>query len=202
MRVARIGLVLLGAVLVACSKEDSSAAASDTAQTVQAADTQAMNAAVAPQAGTGAGAPLAVADIDRWQKGMEAELAAVKAAGDKMKSASSSKDSLDAMSSAGEMSTLNAGASASGLDPERYKFVRSTLSAAALSLSPMELEMKDIPPAMIEEFKKNGAAQLERMSADIPSEVVEALRPRATDLRKQHMLLVGERLKASGIAGQ
>lgn len=185
----------------ACGKSDSSQNAADTANAGQAqADTQTANAAVAQQAGTGTSAPLSVDDIDRWQRGMEAELKAVQDAGIKLKSARTSQDTLEAMMGANEMSTLEAGAKAAGLDPERYKFVRTNLSAATGSLSPIEMEMntKDMPPSMIEEMNKSRAATLERMKVDVPPPVVEALRPRAAALRKQDMTLVGERLKASG----
>jgi hypothetical protein len=37
------------------------------------------------------------------------------------------------------------------------------------------------------------------MEKDVPAEVVEALRPRAAELRKQSLELVGARLKAAGM---
>jgi hypothetical protein len=40
------------------------------------------------------------------------------------------------------------------------------------------------------------------MAVDVPAPVVEALRARAAALRKPDMTLVGERLKASGVAVQ
>ena len=196
--------VLLMSIVAAaaCGKSDSAENVGDTAQVAQAAsvDTQSANAAVAQQAGTGSSAPVSVDDIDRWQRGMEAELKAVQDAGVKLKSARTSQDSLDAMMGANEMSTLEVGAKAAGLDTERYKFVRTTLSVATGALSPIEMEMntKEMPPSMIEEMNKGRAATLQRMTADVPAPVVEALRPRAAALRKQDMTLVGERLKASG----
>jgi hypothetical protein len=207
----RSSSLLIGAVIVAigsaCGKsEGADGAASDSttaAQTVQ-ADTQTANAAVAQQPGTGAAAPLTVGDIDKWQRGMEAELKAVQDAGAKLRNAKTSQDSLDAMMGANDMTTAEAGAKAAGLDIERYKFVRTNLSVAAGALSPIEMEMntKDMPPSMIEEMNKGRAATLERMAVDVPAPVVEALRARAAALRKQDMTLVGERLKASGVAVQ
>jgi hypothetical protein len=201
-----IGIVIVAAA-AACGKGDGAGAAgsdsTNVSQTMQ-ADTQTANAAVAQQAGTGAAAPLTVDDIDRWQRGMEAELKAVQDAGVKLRNAKNSQDSLEAMMGANDMNTAEAGAKAAGLDVERYKFVRTNLSAAAGALSPIEMEMntKDMPASMIEEMNKGRAATLERMVVDVPTPVVEALRPRAAELRKQDMTLVGERLKASGIAGQ
>ena len=110
---------------------------------------------------------------------------------------------MNAMMAANDMSTLDAGAAAAGVSSERYKFIRSNLSSAAANLSPIEMEMpvKDMSPAMIEEMKKGREAALQRMSTDVPPDVIEALRPRAAALRKQDMELAGARLKAVG-AGQ
>ncbi|HEX6575884.1 MAG TPA: hypothetical protein VF042_13020, partial [Gemmatimonadaceae bacterium] len=184
-----------------CSKTDSAdASSSDSVQQATAVDTAAANAAVAQQPGTGNAAPVTVEDIDRWQRGMEAELKAVQDAGVKLKAARNSQDTLDAMIGANEMSTLEAGARAAGLDPERYKFVRTALSSAVGALSPIEMEMntKDMPPSMVEEMNKSRAASLAQIATDVPAPVVEALRPRAAALRKQSMTLVGERLRSSG----
>ena len=186
-------------VFAACSKGDSSSTADSSATQTAAVDTPSMNAAVAQQPGTGTTAPVTVDDIARWQKGMEAELKAVQAAGERYKAARNSKDSLDNMMASNEMSTLDVGASAAGLDPQRYKFVRSTLSTVALALSPLELEAKDMPPEFAEQMKQNGASTLSRMTAEAPPELVEAMRPRALELRKQHTDLVAARLRAAGM---
>ena len=74
---------------------------------------------------------------------MEGELMAVRAAAAKMQSARSGEDSLNAMMGVQEMSTLSAGAQAAGVDEERYKFIRSNLSAAVSYLTPPELEGMD-----------------------------------------------------------
>jgi hypothetical protein len=186
-------------LIAACTKSDSSAAADSSSTETAATDTAAMNAAVAQQPGTGTTAPVTVDDIARWQKGMEAELKAVQAAGERFKAARNSKDSLDNMMGSNEMSTLEVGASAAGLNPERYKFVRSTLSTVALALSPLELEAKGMPPEFAEQMKQNGASTLSRMTAEAPPELVEAMRPRALELRKQHTDLVAARLRAAGM---
>ena len=202
MSIRGVGFVALGLmILSSCSKGDS--AAEDTSASAQNApiDTAAANASIAPQPGTGNAAPVTVGDIEKWQRGMAAELVAVQQAGEKMKSARNSADSLDNLTAVQEMSTLNAGAAAAGLDPERYKFVRSTLSQVALALSPLELDMdlKAMPPGFADQLKAQGAQNLERMKADAPTEVVEAMRARALQLRKQHTDLVAARLKAAGM---
>ena len=198
--------ILALAIGSACSKSDTSDESTDSAGSAQSisVDTASANAAVAQQPGTGASAPVTVEDIDRWQRGMDAELKAVQDAGSRLKTAKTSQDTLEAMMGANEMNTVEAGAKAAGLDTERYKFVRTNLSSAVGALSPIEMEMntKDMPPSMVEEMNKSRAATLAQMATDVPAPVVEALRPRAAALRKQSMTLVGERLKASGIATQ
>ena len=202
MTAGRFGLVLASiAVAVACGTGDAGDAtdsASDAGMT--AADTAAANASMAQQPGTGNAEPVTVADIEKWERGMAAELAAVQAAGEKFKASKTSADSLDNMTATNEMSTLNAGAAAAGLNPERYKFVRSTLSAVALGLSPLELD-SDLSsmPGFADQLKAQGAQNIERMKADAPTEVVEAMRPRGRELRKQHTDLVAARLRAIGM---
>jgi hypothetical protein len=146
-------------------------------------------------------APLTLADVRRWERGMEGELKAVQAAGAKMKSARTGEDSLNAMMGVQEMTTASAGAQAAGVDEERYKFIRSNLSAVVSYLTPPELEGMDtakMPQSMRDEFRTGREAQLKRMETEVPAEVVEALKPRATELRKKDMELAGARLKGAG----
>ena len=146
-------------------------------------------------------APLTLADVRRWERGMEGELKAVQAAGAKMKSARTGEDSLNAMMGVQEMTTASAGAQAAGVDEERYKFIRSNLSAVISYLTPPELEGMDtakMPQSMRDEFRTGREAQLKRMETEVPAEVVEALKPRATELRKKDMELAGARLKGAG----
>ena len=201
MRQARFCVVLISILsAAACGKGDDSATDTSASQAA-AVETAGANASIEPLPGSGSGAPVAVADVEKWQRGMEAELKAVQAAGEKFRASKTNADSLDNMMASNEMSTLNAGAAAAGLDPERYKFVRSTLSAVALALSPLELDadLSSMPPDFANQLKAQGAQNLERMKADAPTEVVEAMRPRALQLRKQHTDLVAARLRASGL---
>lgn len=159
-------------------------------------------AAPAPDAaGTAASAPLSVADIDRWAKGMAAELAAVQEAGAKLASAKNGEDTLSAIMGVQEMSTTPAGARAAGLDPERYNVVRSELSAAVTYLTPYlgGIDTTMLSAAQREEMRQMNAAQLKQMEGRVPAEVVEALKPGAEALRKKDLELTAARLKGAGM---
>jgi hypothetical protein len=203
---ASAGLLAI-ALLLACGRKDAPPdTAADTTSTEESAaqtneapaDTQ-----TAQPAGNPASAPLTIADIDRWEKGMAAEMQAVRESAAKLKSARSSEDTLNAMMGVQEMATRDAGAKAAGVDPERYGFIRSELSAVVGYLTPAlgGMDTTMLPPAQREELRKGNEAQLQRMQQDVPAEVVDAIRPRAVELRKKDMELVGARLKGAGMGG-
>ena len=146
-------------------------------------------------------APLTTDDIGRWEKGMAGELKAVQEAAAKMKTARTSEDSLNAMMGVQEMNTLTAGAQAAGLEQERYKFVRSNLSAVAGYMTPSlgGIDTTMLSPAQRDQMRQDNEAQLQRMQAEVPKEVIEAMRPRAVELRTKSMELVGARLKGAGM---
>jgi hypothetical protein len=196
--------LLLLSLVLGCGKKaadtsgtDSSTAADPAAESADSAVTG--TPAAAPT--NSSSAPLTVADVQRWERGMEGELKAVQDAGAKMKEARTGEDSLNAMMGVQEMSTLAAGAQAAGVEEERYKFIRSTLSAAVSYLTPPELEGMDttkMPQSLRDEFRQGRDASLQQMSTAVPKEVVDALRPRAAELRKKDMELAGARLKGAG----
>lgn len=197
-----LGAVLLGSALsVGCGGDDGSAA--DTAASLdEAAEVTAQPApAQAPQQ-TPAEASITVADIDRWQRGMEGELAAVREAGNKLKAAKSATDTMSAIMAANETATRAAGARAAGVDESRYRLISSRLSAVVRYMTPLELEMdaSKMPAEMVTQMRDSRAQALERESAGLSPAVIEALRPRASALRKQELTLVGERLRAAGMA--
>ena len=195
------GTALLATVLLAaCGRGDADAADADTA----AADTSAAAATAAPAptpAPDAAPTPLTVADIDRWERGMAAELEAVKAAGARLRQATSGADSAAAIGEMTEGSTLAAGASAAGVDEERYRRLRSELAEVVEPMSPLEQEMdvSKMPASMVAEMRKGREDALARVTAALPADLVEALRPRAAALRTQQKMLVDERLKAAGV---
>jgi hypothetical protein len=185
----------------ACGKSDQSdnsttdSAAPDTAATTQ-------PAAPAPSTSNNTPASLTPDDIDRWQKGMEAELEAVRKAGADLKAAKNGTDTLNAMMAANDMSTRAAGAKAAGVDEERYQLIRTTLSSLAGQMAPIEQEMdvSSLPASSVAELKKSREQGLARDTVGLSPQLVEALKPRAAALRKQDLALTGERLKASGAA--
>ncbi len=201
-RLSRTAVAMVGALLVACGGKDTSR--TDSADAADPADSvaEAPNPAAAPAPSTSpTTAPLTVADIDRWQRGMTAELDAVHQAAAKLKSAKTGEDTLSAMMAVQDMSTAAAGAKASGVDEERYKLIRSDLSAAAGYLAPQigGLDTTMLSAAQREEMRQGNEAQLKQMEDRVPPPVVEALRPRAAELRKQDLELVAARLKGAGM---
>jgi hypothetical protein len=182
------------------STADAGSSASDATADSATSDTAGAANATATPANTSS-APLTPADVERWERGIEGELKAVQEAGAKMKTARTGEDSLNAMMGVQEMSTVSAGAKAAGVDEERYKFIRSNLSAVVSYLTPPELEGMDtttMPQNLRDEFRTGREAQLQRMAHDVPADVVQVLKPRATELRKKDMELVGARLKGAG----
>ncbi len=157
--------------------------------------------AAASHSGDPGSTPLSAADIERWEKGMAAELAAVQEAGAKLQSARTGEDTLSALMAVQEMTTTPAGARAAGLDPERYNVVRSDLSAAASYLTPHigGIDTTKLSPEQREEMRQMNAAQLKRLEGRVPPEVVEALKPKAEALRKMDIELAGARLKGAGL---
>lgn len=145
--------------------------------------------------------PVGVEDIDRWEKGMAAELAAVQEAATKLVGAKTGDDTLSALMGVQEMSTTPIGAKAAGVDPDRYQAIRSDLSAAASYLAPHlgGIDTTILSPAQREEMRQMNATQLKQMETRVPPPVVEALKPRAEALRKKDLELVGARLKGAGM---
>jgi hypothetical protein len=204
-------VLLIAMAAVGCGRRDAESAYADSvaaADSAAMAETEGTDTASAPSTGepaaTAADAssrPLTVEDIDRWQKGMTGEMQAVQEAATKMKAARTQEDTLSAMMAPQETETAAAGARAAGLGEERYKFVRSKLSDVVKYLVPLELgiDTSNMPQDQREEFRTQRDAYLQQTAWAVPSAVIEALRPRAAELRKQDLELVGARLKGAGL---
>lgn len=142
---------------------------------------------------------LSVDDIDRWQRGMQAEVAAVQEAAAKLANAKDENEKLEALTAANDMGTLEAGASAAGVDPDRYRRLRNHFSGAVSQLSPIEMEMdvSQMPKEMVEQMQQARAAGVAQLEGQLPADVLDALKVRAAELRQQEKQLVGERLKVA-----
>jgi hypothetical protein len=131
---------------------------------------------------------------------MTGELTAVQEATARIKQAKSGEDTVNAMMGLQDMATIQAGAKAAGVDPERYNLIRTNLSTAASYLAPSigGVDTTMLSPEQRAEMKRNKVAQLEQMKDVVPADVVAALTPRAAELRKKDLELVAARLKGVG----
>ena len=206
-RFSAVSLTLMVATLVtACgARKDADSAATDSAGAESAASASAAAATPASTASSMASsasrsdAPLTVADIDRWQHGLDAELKAVRDAGTRMKSAKTADDSMNALTAAGETATRPIAASAAGVDEQRYQYISTRLSPIAGEMAPLEQEMNvsGMPAPAVAALKQSRAQALTRAIEGMPADMVDSLRSRAAVLRKQDLALAGERLKVA-----
>jgi pyruvate/2-oxoglutarate dehydrogenase complex dihydrolipoamide acyltransferase (E2) component len=194
----------LALLLGGCGGKDSE---TDTADQTAAAEAEAEPEASAPpdepteEEENPVEAPLAAEDIDRWDKGMEAELNAVRQGQEKLKIARTQEDSVNAMLEVQE--TAEEGGKAAGLDPERYRFVDTKLSDLASSLSSWTgsdttSDTTGVEGAVGEEMRRMQEAAIQNASEEVPPEVVEAMKPRADELNQKSRHLSSEQLKIIG----
>jgi hypothetical protein len=131
---------------------------------------------------------------------MEAELKAVREAGAKLAAAKSGVDSMTAVGATIESATRDAGAAAAGVSPDRYLKIRSTLSELVGQMVPSEMETGGkMPAAMVEQIKQGREAGLAKQVAELPADLVDAVRPHAEALRRQEMELLAARVQAAGM---
>jgi hypothetical protein len=192
---------LAAVAVTACGAKSASQSGTDSVATQHADSSAAAPAAAASAAPTpaaDANVALSVADIDRWQHGMDAELKAVQDAEAQLKNAKTSNDTLNAMFAANETSTRPAGAKGAGVDEQRYQHIKTTLSSIVGSMASIEKEMdvSKMPAQMVAALKQGREQSLARATEGVPADVVNALRPRADELRKQDLALTAARLKA------
>jgi hypothetical protein len=197
--------VVFTATLLGCGEKEAdtastdSALAGESAAMVEEAETTSTASASTPsnQPSDASSRPATVEDIDRWQKGMAGEREALEAVAAKMKQAKTTTDKLTILEEAHELSTAAAGAQAAGLDEGRYNFIRAKLSGVVAYLAPLDIPGMDA--AETPQMSAEREDYLKKTAWAVPPEVVEALKPRAADLRKQDMELVAARAKASGM---
>ncbi len=197
-----LAAAVLLATLAACGG-DASEEAADTLAAIE-GDQSAMTAPTSdPAAATASDAPVTVEDIDRWQRGMAAELEAVRAAEERLARATTGTDSVDAIFDANDTATREEGARGAGVDEARYGRIGSTFSGIVRYMVPLsaEMDVSAMPAEMQEQMQAGREQSLARASEGVPPEVLEALRERAAELRRQEMELVGARMRAAGIGG-
>lgn len=209
--VSAILFVTLSTALIAGCGRKSDSRTSDTGATppgstaVTPAPTSAPTSAPAavPQGTRSAASSLTADDIDRWQRGMDAELQAVQDAGVHLRNAKTATDSMNAILAANETSTRPIGARAAGVTEQQYQLISNTLSSLVANMTPVEQEMdaSKMSPEAIAMLNQGREKALASASVGLPPELLTALRPRAATLRKQALTLAGERLKAAGMTG-
>jgi len=199
-------LTALSAALVAGCSRKSDSRPSDTGATPAGSTDVAPAPAAAPTAAPGTpstASSVTADDIDRWQRGMDAELKAVQDAGMQLHNAKTATDSMNAVLAANETSTRPIGARAAGVTEQQYQLISNTLGSLVANMTPVEQEMdaSKMSAAAVTMLNQSREKALTSASTGLPPGLLEALRPRATTLRKQALTLAGERLKAAGMTG-
>ncbi len=196
-------LLITSLAFTACSREERATDPGEDASAPAVAD----SAAQAPPAEQAApheakAEQFTVEDIERWRRGVQAELQAVNKAAEQLAAAQDDEAKMQAMSAAMEMSTTEAGASAAGVAVDRYRKLRNTFADAVSRLTPLELEMdvSQMPEAVAQQMRDARAENAARLNEELPADVIEALRARAVEFRKEDMQLVGERFKVANAA--
>ena len=226
-----IAATLLSVVLalpLACGKgDDAEAGAGDTAAaTTDEAATEGGDASTGSTAAASAPpadapnpvtAPVTAEDFDRYERGLAAEIAAVRKAIADRRAAKSSADSLSAQFAALESGTQEAGAQAAGVSVDRYRHLDEelggTVSArvmnpAMLKTIPDSAALKDLPADQQEQARKN-IQEMRAAYSDsatyrrIPPELQSAFKARASArLDTLWKELFALRMQAAGIAPQ
>jgi len=164
---------------------------------------------------TGFDAPVTAADIDLYERALTAEIAEVRKALDKRRSAKTSTDTLAAMSAALDMNTTPAAAEKAGIPVERYRYLESVFGRAisARKMNPAMAKMGEdtssiaqLPPEAQERARKN-LAELRAQNSDsvtlqtIPPELRDQFKQRAaTRLDTLWSELFALRARAAGLA--
>lgn len=206
MRIARsrsTSLVVISfATLAACGHPRDAASDSTAADSTPPATAPSASAAVTPASSSASdvAAPITVADIDAWEKGMKGELEAVQEAGTQMQSAKTPNDTLSAMTAANETSTRAAGATAAGVSEARYQHIASTLAPIVGNLSPVvgEAATRDLPPSVAAQMRASHEQSAAQEMSGMSPDVMGALRARAPALSKESFELAAARLRAAG----
>jgi hypothetical protein len=129
-----------------------------------------------------AAASFDAADLDAYQRGLRAEIAAVTAARERGAAARTPEERGAAAQDEWETATIPIGAQAAGMNAERYEQIRETVHGV---LSTLDFQEKiDGPLSM--DLERADAATRERLSrdpfADLPSDSAAALRAKMDEI--------------------
>jgi hypothetical protein len=170
----------------------------------------ALEPAAAPAASTQA--RLTERDLDAYQRGMEAEVAAVRDAEELLRRARTREDSLNATLAATEMKTTEVGAHAVGMLVERYREVRGAVeevlrartSSGFVDQQSASLDTSAVPPEHRARIREQVQAQVrQRAAAEVAAyarlspTLVETFRARAPQLDSLRLRLAGERVRVA-----
>jgi hypothetical protein len=155
--------------------------------------------------------PLAAADLDAYARGMQQELALLKAASDKVAQARAKGDKGAETSAMMEMATMDTeveGAKASGLGQARYLFVKNTVDAtlgkaemqAALATAAAEAGTEDLPPEQRQQVE-DGRAEMQAGVGDpyqgMAADVATAFKARQAELARLRAETIAVRFNAA-----
>ena len=207
-RLTHAGLAGLLLCLAACGGRDADTPPAEVATGAPAdaatpAPATAAPEAVAPQ--STADAPIALADLDAYARGVQAEIDALRASADKVKQPRTAKDTNAETAALLEMTSPDieaAGAKASGLDPARYAAVKQSADTVfgkldtLHGLEAMTADAGEMTAEMRKEVEANRAsleAQLGDPYAGLPPDVAAALKARHDTLAQLRAQAIGVR---------
>jgi len=185
LRRATLALALT-AVLAACGKGEAPATPQTPATPAAEATAPAENVGRGDAAPAAAEqAPLAASDLDAYTRGMQQELALLKAAGDKIAQARKGNDKDAEASAMMEMANLDAGsdgAKAAGLSPARYVFVKDAVDTALGKLE-MQATMQSMgDPSQSDDLTPEQRQQAEAGRAQMASTIGDPYQGMAADV--------------------
>ena len=224
IRQSRIGVLLISALAAAgCQHRDTNSARSESAladtavATVpaapDAASSAAADSAAAITTGAAAGgavdAPMTIEDVDRYERGVRAEIDVARKAVDDRKRAKSSSDSLSAQFAALEQNTVEAGARAAGVSVERYRAINGVMDrvlgarqmGAAMQKQAKAMDTTGLSAedrARVREGMAQAHAAFGDPYKDLPPDVAAVVKRRADQLDALRAQLLKLRFQAAG----
>jgi hypothetical protein len=173
--------------------------------------TDAAPAPGAADAGSVRDGALTVNDLDAYERGVEAEIAAVGEAERRRAAATSPSDTLEALADATELRTIEVGARAAGMPVDRYREVRQRVEGVlranatpAASQMMGDVDTTNAPPEVRARVRENireqeaaTARARETAFAGLDPQVAAALRSRVDRLDSLRMRLVAERIRVA-----